>query len=118
MIHGHKPNGYLERGFADGVRGLGETRQCCHCQYMWTYQPDWGKPTLRGWCLKHSAYLCARVECMTDQDRMLSQYNLATGRHYTCIAFEEYNQWLIESVLDAGDDWTINNSGLLVPKEI
>lgn len=118
MIHGHKPNGYVERAVSgDGVRETGETRQCCHCQFMWVYQPDWGKPkALRGWCLKHEAYICARPECLAEQERMLHHYNQATGRSYTCIAFEEYNGWLAESLFTKGRDWTINSSGLLVPK--
>lgn len=118
MIHGHKPNGYVERGLAgDGLRQTGETRQCCHCQYMWVYQPDWGKPkTLRGWCLKHEAYVCARAECMAEQERMLRHYNQATGKTYSCIAFEEYNQWMMESLLTKGKDWTVTSAGLLIPK--
>jgi hypothetical protein len=114
MIHGHRPNGEWETKDKKGFTIARETRQCVHCQFMWTYQP--GSGTLRGYCLKHNGWICARAECMAEQERILNHYEQVTKSRPSCLAFEEYQDFLLETLAQAGDQWQLNSSGLLVPK--
>lgn len=117
MIQGHKPSGYIETGTAEGGRVERETRQCCHCQYTWIYKP--GSGDRRGYCLKHNGFLCARDECMTEQLRMLDHYERESGRlRPVCISFDDYNEFLLNSLVRLGPDWTRSASGLLIPREV
>jgi len=119
MIHGNRASGYTVTGDGDGVRREGETRQCVHCQYTWEYVP--GSGTRRGWCLKHGGFICARPECEHQQQELTSQYLVLTGRVVSCLAFEEWNNELMEIAGRQhgrlGTDFELTASGVIIPKE-
>lgn len=117
MIHGHKPNGYFATSNGEGYSIQGECRQCVHCQFTWEYQP--GSGTRRGYCLKHDGFLCARPECAADQEQLIAKYFAATGKMVSCLAFEEWNEFLGEQIAKAhgklSEDFTITPEGIIVP---
>jgi hypothetical protein len=117
MIHGHKPNAYFVTATGDGLKIEGETRQCCHCQFTWEYAP--GSGTRRGWCLKHNGFVCCRPECQQEQEQMLAKYALATGKVVSCLAFEEWCDFLKEQIGKTpgqlSKDFTITPGGIIVP---
>jgi hypothetical protein len=80
MIHGERPNGYFVSYDGQGRKIEGESRQCCHCQFVWEYGPNTPKEHLRtrGYCFHHHGYICCRPEC-------IKLYGLAP----TCDTFEE-----------------------------
>lgn len=87
MITGHnKASGYFETSH-DGVRIEGETRQCVHCQYVWTYVP--GSGARRGFCLKCNGIVCGRPECEAQQQRMLAKYPGLTSASRSCIPYTD-----------------------------
>lgn len=88
MIRGHKPAAYFSTADGDGHTIEGEQRQCCHCQYVWTYRP--GSGTRRGYCLSHDGFLCGRPECAQQQTRLLARFAHLPGasdRH--CISYND-----------------------------
>ena len=116
MIHGHKPNGYITDFNCKTVTG--ETRQCVHCQKMWTYQP--GSGTTRGWCLKCDGFICAEPLCILDQQRLVRDWFDKTGQSRNCIPFEERNARRIDKIaplLPLDPNLTITAAGLIVPKD-
>ena len=117
MIQGHKPSGYVQTGTAEGGRVERETRQCCHCQHTWLYVP--GSGDRRGYCLKHNGFLCGLDQCMREQLAMLAHYERESGRiKPECISFDDYNEFLLNTLVRKGQDWTRTSTGLLVPTEI
>ena len=117
MIHGHKPNGHFFTFNQHGNRVEGETRQCCHCQFMWTYAP--GSGTQRGWCLNCGGFICARPECLAQQQDLIERYFQLTSKVRTCMPFEEWNERMREKLekkfpLEPG--LTVTESGLIVPR--
>ena len=113
MIHGHKPGGYFASADVNGHLIEGETRQCCHCQFVWEYKP--GSGTKRGWCLKHNGFLCGREECFRDQERHINLYFINTGKVVSCIAFEEWNDFLAARQEQLKGEFHITGAGLIVP---
>ena len=125
MIIGHKPSAYMISG--DGTsRVTADLRQCIHCQYSWVYKP--GSGIRRGYCLYHDGWLCGRPECTSQQKRFLAQYLTLTGRTMRlngapihCLAFDEINELRLEKTArqlgTAGRDFTISESGLILPLE-
>lgn len=87
MIIGHKPNGYTVTMTGDGLRVEGETRQCVHCQTMWTYQP--GSGIQRGWCLRCNGYICAQPQCLAEQAQRARDFP-----GYDCMPFDDWNKRL------------------------
>ena len=103
MIHGHKPNAYFIKGISmDGHTTEGESRQCIHCLYVWEYKP--GSGDRRGWCLKHNGFLCARPECQAEQDQWIAQYFAATGKVVSCLAHDEWNDFLAHRLIKTPDE--------------
>ena len=120
MIHGHKASGYFVSADAECRPIVGETRQCVHCQYLWEYAP--GSGVRRGWCLKHNGFICARPECFKEQERMIANYFQATGKVFSCLAWEEWVDFLDEQsgkVLEklSPAEFIVSPSGLIVPKD-
>lgn len=94
-----------------------ELRHCCHCGFIWRYQP--GSGARRGVCLKHGGLVCGRAECEAQQARMVAAYMDNTGRVVSCLAFSEWCDSMKETAAKGhgvlGIDFTINQSGILVP---
>lgn len=118
MIHGYQPNGYFATSTGDGVKIEGETRQCVHCQKIWTYRP--GSGTVRGWCFKHQGFVCAEPECMEQQKVLVGNYERVTGKVVSCLAFEEWVDFQAEQwakVRFGAAELTVTDAGLIIPKE-
>jgi hypothetical protein len=113
MIHGHNPAGYFETATEQGQRVEGETRQCCHCQFIWEYKP--GSGIRRGWCLKHNGFLCGREECFRDQERLINLYLISTGKVVSCLAWEEWNDFLADRQAQLKGEFHFSDAGLIVP---
>ena len=118
MIRGHKPSAYGQTYDGEsGKRIEVEFRQCCHCQFSWEYRP--GSGDRRGWCFKHNGFLCARPECVAQQLQLISQHLGRTGKLVSCLAFEEWNDGLMEAVAKTtgklGQDFSVTPAGLIVP---
>lgn len=114
-IEGYKPNGYGVSIGPDGNKVETETRQCIHCQGMWTYRP--GSGIQRGYCLRCNGLLCCRPECQTQQLKWIAWWLEKTSKVRQCIPFHEWNSRLGEKVLHKADNYTITESGILVPRE-
>lgn len=115
MIHGHKPNGYNTT--VDLKTVTGETRQCVHCQKMWTYVP--GSGDTRGWCFKCDGFICAEPHCLLEQKSLTRDWFDRTGQSRNCIPFEERNNRIADKVahlFPLDPDLTITASGLIVPR--
>lgn len=121
MIRGDKPSGYFETSDGWGVRVQGETRQCTHCQYIWTYQPGSGKT--RGLCLSCNGLVCGRPECAAEQRR------LTAGTPYNCIPFDKQQEMIRDKIYKEvpgarfegskvilPDDLEFSPSGIIIPK--
>lgn len=113
MITGYKPSGYFETS-RDGVRIEGETRQCVHCQYMWTYVP--GSGATRGFCLKCNGLVCGRPECAAQQKQLLAKYPGMTAASRACIPFTDVverqrDQWAADPRYD------VRPSGIVVARD-
>ena len=117
MIQGHKPNGYIVTTDRAGKKIEGETRQCVHCQKMWTYAP--GSGTTRGWCLNCNGFICAEPLCLLEQKRLTADYLYRTGKVRNCLPFEERNSRIrdaVEKHLPLEPELTVTDTGLIVPK--
>lgn len=117
MIHGHKPNGYLTTFDASGKKIENETRQCVHCQKMWTYSP--GSGTTRGFCLKCGGFVCAEPHCLIQQKQLTDEWLQVTGKVRSCMPLEEWNNRRIDKLahrFPLDPDLTITSAGLIVPK--
>lgn len=118
MIRGHKPNGHFVTFDGDGHKIEGESRQCVHCQKIWTYRP--GSGITRGWCFKHGGWLCGEQACIDQQSKFIQEYEQVTGKVVSCLAFEERvdfqaNQWA--KVQFGARELHVTDAGLIVPKE-
>lgn len=114
MIQGRKPNGYLVTGDPLTLRKVeAETRQCCHCQYMWQYEPfkEARARNIRGFCLRCYGFTCERAECHAEQRQMLLEYP-----DRPCISFEEYYRRRLERV-NSSPHWEVTPSGVLRPRD-
>jgi hypothetical protein len=113
MIHGYKANGYSVTTDGSGRKIEGETRQCVHCQFIWDYVPGSGRQ--RGWCIGCQGIICARPECIAEQQR------LTAGTHLHCLPFEERNK-RIEGKLEKGlpipemdlTNYQVTQSGIII----
>ena len=117
MIHGHKPSSYFVTSSGDGIKREGECRQCVHCQFTWEYQP--GSGIERGYCLACGGFLCARPQCILDNQKRVDDWLEQTGKVRHCIPFEEWNARLMEKILPKlplPPDMTVTASGLIVPR--
>jgi hypothetical protein len=117
MIHGHKPNGYYVTATGEGHKIEGESRQCVHCQFTWEYHP--GSGIRRGYCLNCDGFLCGRDQCAFEQKRLTEAYLQDTGKVRSCMPFEEWNSRVrekVEKYLPLDPNYTITESGLIVPK--
>lgn len=115
MIHGHKENGYFVTQDRDGNKIEGSTRQCVHCQAIWQYVP--GSGIRRGYCVNCDGFVCARPECFAQQKKWISWWLERTAKVRSCIPFDEWNSRLAEKVLHRVDNYTITESGVLIPRE-
>jgi len=113
MIHHHRVAGWFERGIADGKTEVGETRQCAHCQYVWTYQP--GSGAKRGYCLNCHGLLCMRLECHEQQKQLLATFPELQGRH-SCLPFEDWNNRMRDKLM-RDPMWEVLPSGIAVMKD-
>lgn len=119
MVHGHKPNGYFITADGEGHVIAGETRQCVHCQSMWNYTP--GSGITRGWCFKHNGWLCGKVECNDQQAKFVADYERATGKVVTCLAFEEHNDFLANEwakIQFGASGLQVTEAGLVIPASV
>lgn len=115
MIQGHKPNGYLTT--VDLKTVTGETRQCVHCQKMWTYSP--GSGTTRGWCVNCGGFICAEPQCLLQQKQLTDDYLQQTGKVRSCMPLEEWNSRRIDKIahlLPLDPDLTLSTGGIIIPK--
>lgn len=111
MITGHKPNGYIRIYNEFGRGAEGETRQCVHCQYFWSYAP--GSGTERGYCTRHNGFTCEREVCRRKQRERIA----ALGDWpFECISFEDFNQYRFEKLLK-NIGYQVNSAGIFVPVE-
>jgi hypothetical protein len=117
MIHGHKPNGYLLTFTPDLKRIEQETRQCVHCQKMWTHVP--GSGTVRGWCINCGGFTCMEPLCLLEQKRVTDEYLQLTGKVRSCMPFEERNSRIrdkVEKLFPLDPELTVTPAGLIIPK--
>jgi hypothetical protein len=117
MIHGHKPSADTVTYDGNGHRIEGQCRQCVHCQMTWEYRP--GSGIRRGYCLKHDGFVCGTDACIAQQKDLVAQYERATGKAVSCLAFEEWNDFLMNLAArqagKPGQDFTISAGGIIVP---
>lgn len=115
MIHGHKPNGYIVTTDGAGKKIEGETRQCVHCQKMWTYRP--GSGTTRGWCLDCNGFMCAEPQCLLQQKHVTAAYLDQTGKVRNCIPLEEWNERRrekVEKLFPLEPGFTLSPGGVII----
>lgn len=119
MIRGAKPNGYTLSFSREGKRIEAETRQCVHCQFMWTRgEPHTeemvallGRETRRGYCLRCNGFICCRAVCIQMQLRL-------TGNSTDCIPFEDQQNRIMDKLgklFPLDQNVTVTPNGLIVP---
>lgn len=108
MIHGYKPAGYFVKGVAGDHTVTGESRQCCHCQYVWEYQPGSGRQ--RGFCLNCHGLVCLRAECAAEQRRLLASF---PQLGLSCLPFEDWNNRMRDQLL-RDPRWEVLPSGIAI----
>lgn len=118
MIHGvNKASGYGVHYTAEGHKIEEETRQCCHCQYTWVYKH--GSGIRRGYCTKHDGWVCGRKECEDNQKQLIKDYEYATSKVVSCLAFEEMQDYNANQMIKSPERMTtgfmMTPGGILVP---
>lgn len=119
MIHGHNKAGSYGVHYSSELHKIEEEcRHCVHCQAVWVYKP--GSGIRRGYCLKHDGWLCGQDACIHQQKDLVARYEVSTGKVVSCLAFEEWNEFLMEQaakqVGKLGIDFAMTDFGLIVPK--
>jgi hypothetical protein len=116
MIRRDKPSGYFQTVNAAGLKVEGETRQCGHCQYIWEYRPGSGRRS--GLCTACKCLICARPECLKDQQEKRAILQFQTGKTYNCVPFDEWNYHLMEKAARTtgklGTDFGLTDQGFIV----
>lgn len=108
MIHNHRVAGWSEKGIGGGKLGVNEYRQCCHCQYVWEYQP--GSGTKRGYCLNCNGLQCLRPECAAQQRQLLADFPELS---LSCLPLEDWNNRMREKLM-RDPKWKVLPSGIAV----
>jgi hypothetical protein len=108
MIVGHKPSGYFLTADGEGKRIEGETRQCVHCEWTWTYAP--GSGNRRGFCLHCYGLICGREECFRKQAIIRRDYP-----DYGCMNWTDYIRREQERFAKEYD-YELTPAGILVPR--
>jgi len=116
MIKRDKPSGYFSTFDGEGRRIEGEVRQCGHCQFMWEYKPGSGRRY--GLCASCNCLICARPECLKDQEQKKAIIQFEDGKSYDCVPFEEWNYRLMEKAARTpgklGTDFIFNDGGAIL----
>lgn len=108
MIHGHRTAGWFEKGIANDKKEVGETRQCVHCQFVWTYHP--GSGDRRGFCLNCHGLVCMRPECALQQKALLADFPELS---LSCLPFEDWNNRMRDRLM-RDSRWEILPSGIAI----